>query len=141
MDQEHKGDGRRAAWWAVVSAATIGLALFSLDCNSGSVVATKASYKCKDKTVTVDDSLDAGVDQEVVLLCGGDTNKITWDGRGKKFNIDFAVSPFKDGTTHFDETHNVSDVPKNPSAAYEYQKYSITINGGQPHDPGVIIVR
>lgn len=88
------------------------------------------------------------VEVPFVGVCAGD--KITWSPQDgvTSFGVDVMPDP-KTGEVpldrlHFDQNNPTGKgqvLPSLPPGGAHYFKYSISVNGGQTYDPGIIMVR
>lgn len=96
-------------------------------------------YTCKNRQIHIDKSYGNGVDKDTVVMCIG--MQVTWNGN-KHWTVDFTTTPFDDNkTTHIDENTDQSKLfMKDVGYDDTPFKYSVTPDGGTPHDPQIIIM-
>jgi hypothetical protein len=82
-------------------------------------------------------------DPPAILVYPGDDNTVKWVlGPGvTKFEIEFEVSPFKKGETHFNQDKNESSPIVDIKEKVKVFKYKIKVKKGYKCDPHVIIVK
>ena len=116
-------------------AALLAISLWQSSCAKPAL--TQHVYPCTDRKIDVNAGAATGVDQDTVVVCGG--QKIKWQEKNKEdWEVEFAASPFQQGEKKIKKggappstvVHLPDDTPF---------KYSITVND-QKHDPQIIIM-
>jgi hypothetical protein len=95
-------------------------------------------YTCKDRPIKIDKNYKHGVDQDVVVLCGG--NSVSWKGSAP-WEVRFTTSPFVGGATVITDTSlDPGPVIQEPADQDTAFKYSVTTSDGTKFDPQIIIM-
>lgn len=99
---------------------------------------TTKVYPCRDRAIKIDKAYAHGVDQDVVVLCGG--NNVSWKGN-PPWEVDFTTSPFVSGVTVIKDTSlapgPVLPEPLDQDTAFTY---TVTTSDGKKFDPQIIIM-
>jgi hypothetical protein len=116
-------------------AALLAISLWQSSCAKPAL--TQHVYPCTDRKIDVNAGAATGVDQDTVVVCGG--QKLDWkEKHNEDWEVEFTVSPFeqsekkikKGGGPHSNVKHLADDT------AF---KYWITVDGTK-HDPQIIIM-